>query len=238
MRVSTVLTGLVAVVALSLAPAAAAETVMEKLLRVAGLTAGPAPARAAADAAPGNIWVAPTDKGSSRALTTDGGYSSPIFSPDGRLYALKGGAVVRLPQEMGGGVAVHKVPGVRKLVGFDARNPDELVVLLDATGAASPLGVLSLASGRVAPLPYDDTSEEQRHMLARIRSDERHYGTTGVYLTTQSRPGKTRPLRWTDVYIRSASAAGRNISRCDGVSCAQPTVSPDGRSVAFIKAGK
>jgi hypothetical protein len=112
------------------------------------------------------------------------------------------------------------------------------VVLLDATGAASPLGVLSLASGRVAPLPYDDTSEEQRHMLARIRSDERHYGTTGVYLTTQSRPGKTRPLRWTDVYIRSASAAGRNISRCDGVSCAQPTVSPDGRSVAFIKAGK
>ena len=239
MKLSTVSTGLVAALGLSIAVVAAAETLTEKLLRVPGLTAGRAPApAAAAEPAPGNIWVATTDKGQSRALTTDGGYSSPIFSQDGRLYALRGGAVVRLPQEMGAGVAVHKVPGARKLVGFDAKNPDDLVVLLDATGTGSPLGVLSLTSGRVTPLPYDATSEAEGRIVARIRSDERQYGTTVVSTHAESRRGRSRTLRWTDIYLRTGTAAARNLSKSDGVGCAQPALSPDGRSVAFIKAAK
>jgi len=239
MDLNTALTGLAAALVLSIPGIATAETLTEKLLHVAGFTAAPAPARGTvAEAAPGNIWVAATDKGPSRALTTDGGYNSPIFSPYGRLYALRGGALVRLPQEMGAGVAVHNVPGARKLVGFDARNPDDLIVLLDVTGAGSPLGVLSLTSGRVTPLPYDPASEGERRMVARIRSDERQYGTTGVYTNTERRRGGSRSLRWTDIYIRTGAAPGRNISKCDGASCVQPALSPDGRSVAFIKAGK
>ena len=234
---SRVSTGLAAALVLSMPAAAAAETLVQKLLRIAGLTAAPTQMRGPADEVePGNIWIAPADKGAAKALTTDGGYTSPLFSPDGRVYALKGGTLVRLPQETGAGVAVHKVPGAVKLVGFDGANADDLVLLLDAPRAGSPLGVLSLKSGRVTPLPYDAASEEQRRMLAQIRGQEREYGTTTVYTKTESRRGLARSLQWTDVYIRRGTAAPRNVSTCDGVRCVQPALSPDGRGVLFIKA--
>ena len=239
MKLSTASRGLVAALVLSIPVVTTAETLLEKLLRVAGLTAGPAPTRSTTAAAvPGNIWVATTDTSAAKALTTDGGYTSPIISPDGRVYALRGGAVVRLPQETGAGVAVHQVRGALKLVGFDVKNPDDLVVLLEVSGAASPLGVLSLTSGRVTPLPYDAASEEQRRMVARIRSDERQYGTTGVYTNAESRRGPSRSLRWTDVYVRKGAAAARNVSKCDGASCGQPALSPDGRRVVFVKSAR
>ena len=235
MKFSRVPTVLIAALVLSIAAATTAQTLTEKLLRVAGLTAGPARARGTdAAVAAGNIWVATTDKSISKALTTDGGYTSPIFSPDGRVYALRGGAVVRLPQETGAGVPVHKVPEALKLVGFDAKNPDDLVVLLETSGTGSPLGVLSLTSGRVTPLPYDAASEEQRRLVARIRSDERLYGTTGVYTNAERRGS----LRWTDVYVRTGTAAARNVSKCNGARCAQPALSPDGRGVVFIKTAR
>ena len=233
---SRVSTGLAAALVLSMPAAAAAETLVQKLLRIAGLTAAPTQMRGPADEVePGNIWIAPADKGAAKALTTDGGYTSPLFSPDGRVYALRGGTLVRLPQETGAGVAVHKVPGAVKLVGFDGANADDLVLLLDAPRAGSPLGVLSLKSGRVTPLPYDAASEEQRRMLAQIRGQEREYGTTTVYTKTESRRGLSRNLQWTDVYIRRGTAAPRNVSACDGVNCVQPALSPDGRGVVFIK---
>jgi hypothetical protein len=221
-----------------LQPRATAATLIQKLRGIAGLTAAPAQMRGPADEVePGNIWRAAADTGVSKALTTDGGYTSPIFSPDGRIYALKGGSLVRLPQETGAGVAIHKVPGAVKLVGFDATNTDELVLLLDGPPPASPLAALSVKSGRVTPLPYDAAAEEQRGMLAQIRAQERKYGTTAVYAKTESRRGPPRSVRWTDVYIRRGTAAPRNISKCDGVSCVQPALSPDGASVAFIKVG-
>jgi hypothetical protein len=233
---SRVLTGLAAALVLSIPVAATADTLTEKLLRIAGLTAAASPMGGAPmEVEPGNLWMAAADKGTGKALTTDGGYVSPIISPDGRVYALKGGALVRLPQETGAGIVVHNVPGAVKLVGFDGASPDDLVLLLDAPSPGSPLGVLSLKSGRVTPLPYDAASEEQRRMLAQIRGQNREYGTTRVYAKTESRRGPSGRLQWTDVYIRRGTAAPRNVSMCDGVSCVQPALSPDGLGVVFIK---
>ena len=225
-----------AVVLLLSAAAAAQESLLQRLLRIAGLTAAPSQLRGpAAAAAPGNIWIVPADRGTPKALTLDGGYTSPIFSTDGRVYALKGDTLVRLPQETGAGVAVHKVPRAVKLVGFDSANADELVVLLDAPQGSSPLGVVSLRSGRVTPLPVDPASDEQRRLLAQIRGQERLYGRTSVYTRTERRRGVSRTQEWSDVFIRSGDAAPRNVSACNGVSCVQPALSPDGRSVVFIK---
>ena len=216
--------------------AAAAESMVDTLLRVAGLTASPAQMRGPGDEVEaGDIWVAATGGGPASALTSGGGYRSPIFAPDASIVALKGDALVRIPAGGGSAAPVQRVTGVLKLVGFDARNADAIVVLLD--GGAAPLGVLSMKSGKVTPLAYDAKSDAERRMLAQVRGQERTYGDASVYVKTESKRGLSRAIEWTDVYVRRGSAPPQNVSGCDGVSCGQPALSPDGRRVAFVKAG-
>src|SRR5262245_16304146 len=128
---------------LAAAMAVHAETMVEKLLRVSGITASPAEMRGQGDVTDaGDVWVVTLGSGAPGALTSGGGYRSPVFAPDGSVFALKGDTVVRVAP--GGAATLQKAVGALKLVGFDSKNADELVVLLDSVGAASPLGVLSL----------------------------------------------------------------------------------------------
>ena len=226
---------LAALALLAVATAVHAETMVEKLLRVSGLTASPAEMRGPGDEPDaGDVWVA-SPGGAPAALTSGGGYRSPVFSPDGSVFALKGDTVVRVAP---GSVATfQKVSGALKLVGFDGKNADEIVVLLDSGGSGSPLGVLSLKTGKMVPLPYDAKSDGERRMLVQIRGQERVYGDASVYVKTESKRGMTRAIEWTDVYLRRGNQPPQNISTCDGVNCGQPALSPDGRRVAFVKAG-
>ncbi len=220
---------------LAFATAGHAETMVEKLLRVSGLTASPAEMRGPGDEPEaGDVWVV-SPGGAPAALTSGGGYRSPVFSPDGSVFALKGDAVVRVAP--GSVATLQKVSGALKLVGFDGRNADEVVVLLDRGGAGSPLGVLSLKTGKMATLPYDAKSDGERRMLVQIRGQERVYGDASVYVKTESKRGMTRAIEWTDVYLRRGNQPPQNVSTCDGVNCGQPALSPDGRRVAFVKSG-
>ena len=211
------------------------EPLLSKLLRIAGLTAAPSQMRGPADnAAVGDIWIANVDRRPARALTTNGGYRSPIFVNDTPVVlALRGNSVVRLGAQGGSAIPLAGAPKIVKLVGIDATSPDEVIVLLDAP--ASPLGVLSLQSGKVSPLPYDDSSDEQRRMLAQIRAQDRTYGETKVYTKTETKSGLSRPIEWTDVFLTRGAGSPQNVSACDGVNCVQPSLSPDGRSLAFVK---
>lgn len=216
----------------------AAETMLERLLRVAGLTAAPSQMRGPNDdVGVGDIWMAGPGGAAPVALTSGGGYRSPIFSPaDGSILALRSESAVRIPAAGGSAVIVQKAVGVRKLVGFDGRNTAEVVVLLEG-GGGSPLGVLALQSGRITPLPYDAKSDAERRVLAQIRGQERVYADASVYVRTESKAGLSRTIEWTDVYVRRGSAPPQNVSACDGVNCDQPALSPDGRRVAFVKSG-
>jgi len=128
------------------------------------------------------------------------------------------------------------VNGALKIVGFDSLNPQELLLLM--TRVDAPLASLSLADGSLQLLPVDPGSSEQHRLLGTIRNQDRTYGMTRVYLRIERREGLLRPVEWTDIHIASGSAPARNISQCDGVNCAQPALSPDGRSVAFIRSSE
>jgi hypothetical protein len=228
--------GVIAV--LAVAPPASAESLLDKLLRVSGLTASPAQMRPADDTVEaGNIWVADLDRRTARAITTGGGYRSPIFAPvTGGLYALNGDAIVRISLETGAAAAIQRVPAVIKLVGFDSSNDDEIVVLRDAGSDASPLGVVSLKTRGIRPLFYDAKNQAERGALGQIRGQDRDYGDTVVYVQTVTKQGLARTVGWTDIFVRRGTGAPQNVSACNGTSCGQPALSSDGRSLAFVKA--
>ncbi len=217
--------------------AVAAESLIARLLRVAGLTVAPQTRAPGDDAEAGNIWIVTIDQRTTKALTSQGGYRSPLFAPaGGAVYALKGENLVRVASDGGNPVVVQKIPGVAKLAGFDRSASDELIVLLEPVAAGSPLAVLSLKSGNLTPLPYDDHSAEQRLMLEQVRAQDRTYGDTSLVIRTETKRGLSRAMEWTDVYLQRGHAEPQNISVCNGVNCTQPALSPDGRTVAFVKA--
>ena len=223
------------VVALVVPLSAAADSLLDKLLRIAGLTAAPGEMRNVVD--PGSIWIATLERGAVTRLTADSDYRSPVFSlADGSIFALKADLLVRIPPEGSTPPVIQRVPGAVKLVGFDGKNPDEIVILLD--GGSSPLAVLSLKDGKVRTLPYDAKSDDQRRILAQIRGQDRVYGTTSVYLNTERKQGLSRAIEWTDVYLQRGGSTPQNVSGCEGANCAQPALSPDGRRVAFVKTGR
>jgi hypothetical protein len=216
-------------------PAPPREPLLTKLLRIAGLTAAPSQMRGPADdAAVGNIWMVSIDRREARALTTDGGYRSPVFLPNGStVLALRGNAIVQL------GTAPRNVPPVRlkaavtKLVGIDSAHPSEVVVLTPDAG--SPLAAVSLQDGTVTALPFDGSDEAQRRLLAQIRAQDRSYGDTTVYTKTETKSGLSRPIEWIDVFLKRGATPPQNVSACDGVNCVQPALSPNGQSVVFVK---
>lgn len=230
---------LVFVLALAAAGAApsqapAKETLVQKLLRIAGLTAAPSQLRAPSDVEPGDIWIADVERRMGRALTQGGRYRSPVFEPgDAFVFALRADVVVRIATAGGAPEDRGRVPSAVKLVGFDG--PDDLVVLIEAAPRASPLVALSLKTGRINPLPHDPESQEEQRLLAFVRDGERVYGDTRVYTRTESRRGLSRTIEWTDVYLARGGAAPVNVSSCDGVHCGEPALSNDRRRLAYVK---
>ena len=206
------------------------------LLRIAGLTAAPSQMRGPDDAIrDGNVWLVGVDGSGARALTTGGGFRSPVFSiGDNSLVALKGAAVVRINLADGRTLQQKRMIGVTKLVGFDSSDRDSLIALLD--NPAAPIAVVSMQTGRITSLPYDAASADDRRMLAQVRADERLYGDISVYTKAETKRGLARDIEWLDVYVKRGAAAPKNVSACDGINCVEPTLSTDGRRVAFVKA--
>jgi hypothetical protein len=220
--------------ALSTAAAGPPESLLARLLRIAGLTSAPSQLRGPRDEKPGQLWTATLEAQTTRALTRDGGYRSPVFSPAGAVYALKGDAIVVVGSD-GTVSSVQTVPGIVKLIGFEGTVADDIVVLVDSAKGGSPLATVALKSGALTALPYDPHSDQERQMVAQIRSQDRVYGDLNVYTKTNSKQLLSRPIEWTDVYVQRGTTPPRNVSACDGVDCTQPALSPDRRTVVYVR---
>jgi hypothetical protein len=214
-----------------------AEGLLDRIMRVMGISATPSQMKGDSDVTAGQVWIADLERGSRTALTTESGYCWPVYEPSMEaVVALKGDSLVRIPVRKGEVKVVHKIPGVEKLVGFDREDPDQLLVVLDKDTA--PLAVLSLNTGKLTPLPYDLKSKDDRRMLSHVKGEDRVYGIVRVYVKTLSKQSMEGTLEWGDVYLQQGEATPRDVSNCDGVTCGQPSLSPDGKAVVYIRAGE
>jgi hypothetical protein len=214
--------------------ARAADSLLDKLLRISGLGAAPGQLRDDEGKA-GSLWFARVDAGTAQGLTATGGFRSPVFTlDDAGVLALKGDELVRVSMPQGEVRVLRPAPGVIKLIGFDPQTPDEVLVLMDS--AAKPLASLSLKTSAITTLAYDPAVPAQQRLLGQIRAQHRVSGKTSVSVQTERRQGLSRAIEWTAIFARQGVSAPRNVSGDESVNCSQPAISHDTRLVVFVKA--
>lgn len=229
-------TAAVLVAALTIAiTASAAETWLQTVLRITGISAAPSP-RSAGLVETGNVWVATVDGSTTTRWTVAGGFGSPVFDVGGvALYAMQQDDLVRIAAPNAKPEVVRKVVGVDKLIGFDPRVPTNLIILM--RGEIAPLAVLSTSGVALVPQPVDLSALDQQRVLANLRGQNRSSGSLRIIVDKVDKESLAGVIEWTDVFAADGSGARRNLSRCDGVSCFQPALSPDLTRVAYIRSG-
>lgn len=219
------------------ATAIGAEGLLHRLMRVLGMSSAPAQMRGAdSPASAGQIWIAElAGQASPRALTAAGGYRSPVFDAAGStVLALSGKRVVRIAADSGKSTEEWNAPGIQRLVGVDGQQPDEVLVVREDRSA--PLGMLSLTTHKVTPLPAPDRADKQQvEAVAAAAGQTRIYGSVRLFLQTKSRVAMEGKRVWQDVYVQEGSQAPRSISRCQDVTCDQPSLSPNGKQVVYVR---
>jgi hypothetical protein len=219
------------------APQRPKETFWEWALRFSGISVTPNTLKGAGEELlPGQIWVADLTSGARRRVTPGDGYRSPVYFANGSdILALQGAYAVRIAAGGEKPAKLYSLAGIAKLVGFSLDSPDEVLILReDDAGHALPAR-LSVSTGTVAPLPYDPQSNRDRQMLEHLQDWQRSYGGTTVYVKRESKEAMSGTVDILNVFVKAPGRDPRNVSLCDTANCGQPSLSPDGNRVLFIK---
>ena len=214
-----------------------AENFLQKILRITGVSATPSQQKAAGDEleAPGEIWLANTTGGSARKLSDGSGFRSPIFTPDNlAVLATNGDTLWRIPVDGGAPRKLHEIKGLTKLVGFDSSDPDKMLALIE-TDQTPQAALLSISTGKTTTIPHDSKSPEDRKLLNHLKGWERVYGGTKLYVQSKTREGRAGTVELNEVFLKKGEAAPINVSRNESASSVQPSLSPNGKSVVFIR---
>jgi hypothetical protein len=214
------------------------ETFWEWALRFSGISANPNTLKGPGDEPPsGQVWMADLPSGTRRKITPDSGYRSPVYFPNGSdILALQGSYVVRISSGGDKPAKLYSVAGVTKLVGFSLGGPAEVLALMEDDAGHVSAARLTVSTGAITPLPYDPQLSRDRQMLEHLQDWQRSYGDTVVYVKRESRQALSGTVQVVNVFLKYPGRDPQNVSACDLASCGQPSLSPDGNRVLFVKA--
>jgi hypothetical protein len=221
------------------APQHPKETFWQWVARFSGISANPNTLKGADDELrSGQVWMADLPLGTSRRITTDDGYRSPVFFPNGSdILALQGSYVVRISSSGQKTVKVYSIAGITKLVGFSLADPGEVLALQEDEAGHVSAGQLSVSTGAIVPLPYDPQSSRDHQILEHLQDWQRVYDDTTVYVKRESKQALSGPVEVFNVFVKTPGRVPKDVSHCDLANCGQPSLSPDRNHVLFIKSG-
>lgn len=174
----------------------------------------------------GQVWRVDLATGDQRRVGSDDGLAWPVLSPDGAtVFALRAGRLVRLASD-GHLTALGTETQWRKLVGVDRQN--NVIGFIAGKPRAHP--ALMSASGELHRLPQPATDSEREH-VSFLLQENRAYADGRTLLVKHS----TRGGRGFDVFLKTDDTA-KALSDCGDDLCGQPSLSPDGRSVLYVRA--
>lgn len=221
---------------LAAAPPPQQDSFLRQMLRFLGVSVNSATLKADMPREEGEIWSVDLKKLTPVQISAGEAYRSPVFMPgDKQVLALQGEYLVRIPLQKGKPKKLYKLKKVRKLVGFDRKAPNKLLVLSEEPSSTLSPRILSVKQGKLAKLPYDPKSHQD--VINHLESWEREYGDLILYPDKVTKPVLGGTQTWTDIYVkRKGQQDAQPISQCDGINCSQPSLSHNQRRVVFIKA--
>jgi len=211
----------------------APETLLATLERIAGFSASPLGVRSdrLPDPIGGSIVVMSSEGLGEEPLTDEPGYRSPIFLPDDtHVCALRDDRLVKISLAGGPRTELATLPGVQRLIGTAAEDPNRLYFLAQIQGR-STIQWYDIASGGIGVRSNDPDSST----LDLICGDERHYGTICLFVRTQSEPDGTT---WSDVLIQRGHDPETPLTSGQGISSRQPALSHNRKLVVLVRQTK
>lgn len=217
------------------------ESFWDKVLRIAGVSATPAALRGDDPLVNGDIWLVASAPGPvPQRLTRGGGYHSPVFDSQGiNVLALRGEDLYRIPTGGELPIKITSLPGVTKLVGASRDDPNQLLVLAQDSQRLAFAAMVSANGGTLIRIPHNPLSHADQVMLAHLTGWERDYGNMRLYTEKNEKEGVGGiTIEFSDVYLKRGSNPPINLTSGNGASSSQPSLSADGRSVVFVRAGR
>jgi len=200
---------------------------LDQFLKFLGIIIPDGASRGSNGTEPGNLWLykfEETGFTEPKQITRDGNYISPLWIPgSGKIVTIKAKKLIQMDTTGTKETVLHTFSDPTILLGFSKHDANTILIFQNYEPA-----LLSLDSGQITPLSYNDNKEHavDRNALIRLKNNwsiKRKYEHSLISIKNQK-----------DIYIFVTNNAQQNKKITCPSICSQPALSGDGKNLIFV----